>query len=198
MKNTFYWIFIFGIATVLFSSCNSRNTNNENEHSADENAAAEKPHEYYDKVFQPDTNYVFRNVNFLQSKKEVAQLEEDNGGLKLLDDAKSYLFYEVDLSSDTSRSIDYAEVKYFFDVNDALDIISVNYYIADSSDISAVNLSLNKSFTKRFGNSYIDSQNYMVWESSFNKDGIATLYEVAMKKLIQINDPGITVEYLKY
>ena len=198
LKKTNYLLPLFLILLLLSVACKSGNKPSE-EYSDDMTLPTDTTMAHFSSVFGSENDKVFRSVNFNMNKEEVKKIEaEQSESIKLVEDVKNMLFYEVDLTNDTSKAIDYAEIKYFFDVHDALDIISVNYYILDSLTIRNLSESIFQKMTRKYGDSYVDSEDYIVWESSFENEGKSTLFEVATKELTKQNDPGVTVEYLKY
>ena len=90
-------------------------------------------------------------------------------------------------------------LKYIFDNEDRLWIITVNYYIADSSRTNELFDLLNKNFSDQYGDYYIDSDGYTVWESSYlREDSSEVVYDLGIRKLIKFQDPGIQIELMRF
>ncbi len=153
---------------------------------------------YYLKIFQPYKKKVFRDIVFDYPIDSVLNIEKHND-LKLTDQKSNYLQYEYDLSIDTVKGIDYVMVKYIFDDADRLDIITVNYYIQDSLGTHNFYDQLNHSLQTEYGDYYIDSDGYTVWESAYKrKDSIDVAYDIAIRKLVKFEEPGVTIEFMRF
>ena len=191
----FIWI---GLVTTLISC----NTNNSNSASNDDDTIAidssNLSFQYYNKIFLDQSEDIFRNVNFDEDIATVKAAEE-NSNLTLAESTPDYLQFEKDLYTDTSKGIDYAMLKYIFDNEDRLWIITVNYYIADSSRTNELFDLLNKNFSDQYGDYYIDSDGYTVWESSYlREDSSEVVYDLGIRKLIKFQDPGIQIELMRF
>ncbi|MEZ5023805.1 MAG: hypothetical protein R2728_11200 [Chitinophagales bacterium] len=87
---------------------------------------------YYDNVFLPNLDDIFRAVNF-DDEIETVKNTEAGYDLELTDESDGYLQYEKDIFIDTAKGIDYVTLKYIFDSYDRLWVITLNYIIQDSS-----------------------------------------------------------------
>jgi len=153
---------------------------------------------YFETVFLPDKDKIFRDVSLDLPIGEVKDIES-NYNLSLTENKDDYLQYETDLLVDTAKGVDYVEVKYIFDDADRLDIVTVNYYIQDSSVTNSLFDYINTSFSGQYGDYYIDSDGYTVWESSYRRaDTVEVTYDIGIRKFIKINDPGITIELMRF
>ena len=153
---------------------------------------------YFTKIFKPKKNKVFRNIVFDFPLDSIMNIEKRKE-LILTDQKESYLQYEFDLSLDTIKGIDYVMVKYIFDDADRLDIITVNYYIQDSLSTHNFYDHLNHSLADQYGDYYIDSDGYTVWESSYKRsDSVDVAYDIAIRKFIKFQDPGVTIEFMRF
>lgn len=154
--------------------------------------------QYYNIIFNEAEDKVFRNVMLDMDQDTVKSIEADFD-LALSEEEAGYLQYEQDLLVDTVRGSDYVELKYIFDDADRLDIITVNYYIQDSSMTNSLFDHLYHEFSEDYGDFYIDSDGYTVWESSYYRsDSTNVAYDIAIRKFIQLNDPGITIELMRF
>jgi len=58
---------------------------------------------------------------------------------------------------------------------------------------------LNTGFNDRYGDYYIDSDGYTVWESSYKRDDtLDVVFDIGIRKLVKLNDPGITIEMMRF
>lgn len=153
---------------------------------------------YYRDIFMPEKEKVFRDVSMDLSADQVKSIESGYT-LSLTDESDEHLQYEMDLRVDTVSGVDYVEVKYIFDQQDRLDIVTVNYYIRDSLMINQLFDHLNSSFIERYGDYYIDSDGYTVWESTYQRsDTVEITYDIGIRKFTKLNDPGITIELMRF
>jgi hypothetical protein len=153
---------------------------------------------YYEKIFLPDKGKTFRDISLDLSVSAVRDVEA-RYDLDLTDESPDYLQYEMDLKVDTVNGVDYVEVKYIFDQQDRLDIVTVNYYIQDSLVVNRLFDHLNTSFIEKYGDYYLDSDGYTVWEDSYTReDEQEVTYDIGIRKFIKLNDPGITIEMMRF
>ncbi len=196
-----FFIFLL-VLSVSFSRCkdDGQNTGNKSQQKISNKTDSLIFHQriapYFTKIFDTDTTSVLRGFNFGQPQQAIKNAENER--LEFIQQSNDHLYYEFNLFDDTIGT-DYAELKYFFDSKGLLDIITVNYFINDSIIIEEFSEYLLNRFEEKYGHFYIDNDGYTVWENTYmDKDNINKKYDIAVKKLIKLNDPGLTIEYAKF
>lgn len=181
-------------AFFLIVSCKSGKSGSNQPETA-EDAMTLMVREYYEKLFMPDDEGVVRGFNFGQTQSEIEEVEKKK--LELVESNELMSFYEITLSDDTTRTIDYAEIKYFYDSNKKFDIATINYYIEDSTTNIMLFDIISKKYEEKYGHSYVDVDGYTVWTS---ENIFSSGFDIAMKmkKLLNMNEPGITLEFTKF
>jgi hypothetical protein len=151
--------------------------------------------QYFDAVFTNREKGEIRGFSFGQTQEEIESIE--NELLDLVESNDQLSFYELILSNDTTKHIDYAEIKYFYDSKKELDVATINYYIEDSTYNILLFDVISTSYEKRHGHSYTDVDGYTVWTSDKESN---SGFDIAMKmkKLLNLNEPGITIEFTKF
>ncbi|MDB5227764.1 MAG: hypothetical protein JWN78_1957 [Bacteroidota bacterium] len=136
---------------------------------------------------------VFRGVDFNVSPDELKSKEKS----KLYESTTDHLFYEFSYPKDSTPFAEYANVEYFFDENNKLDIITTDIYLSDSLQEEKLKNSLIQYYNERYGKSEMDDYAYDVWKGTFKdkKSGEKQKYTVALKPLE--NDNGVTLEYVR-
>lgn len=183
-----------------FAIACQRGGNDKAHEATTEGAGTEFPEalDYYNRVFLPEHSRVFRRVELDMEPQTVRSLE-DAGNLRLAGESPRHLQYEADLRTDSLRGSDYVDVKYVFDDQDRLDIVTVNYYIQDTALINGLFDHLHRVFGNLYGDFYIDSDGYTVWESTYKRpDSTEVVFDIGMRKLVKLNDPGITIEVMRF
>lgn len=192
---------ILAILIVLFISACKNNTSTpaDNENNQTEIIdSSDLAMQYFQRIFLPNEEGIFRNTFFDQSIDSVKVIEASSK-LSLAESSDDYLQYEEDLFVDTANGIDYATVKYIFDSEDRLWIVTINYYVQDSSRTNDLFDILNEEFTAKYNDYYIDSDGYTVWESSYKRpDSTEVVYDLGIRKLIKFEDPGIQIELMRF
>jgi len=202
MRTNYLNYFFCGLLSIAILSCADSNRPSDNGADTDVEDTNSVTHttseRYLSSVFMPESDKIFRNVN-LDMALSLVKEAEDVSGLNLTSETENYLHFEQDLNIDTLKGVDYVEVKYIFDDLDRLDIITVNYYIQDSLVNNDVFNHLNESFNEKYGDYYIDSDGYTVWESSYQRaDTLDVVFDIGIRKLVKLNDPGITIEMMRF
>lgn len=136
---------------------------------------------------------IFRHINFNLSQDEVKKIEQS----KLYESTTDHLFYEFIYPKDSSSFSEYANVQYFFNENNQLDIITADIYLNDSTQVAQAKNSFKQYYTNRYGNSALDEKGYYVWKGVFKDDQTKkeANYTVAVTELAE--EFGIKIEYLK-
>ena len=78
-----------------------------------------------------------------------------------------HLFYEFIYPKDSSAFSEYANVQYFFNENNQLDIITTDIYLNDSAQVAQTKKSFEQYYTKRYGKSERDEKGYDIWNGEF-------------------------------
>ena len=136
---------------------------------------------------------MLRGVDFNISQDELKKIEKS----KLYESTSDHLFYEFSYPKDSTPFAEYANVEYFFDENNKLDIITTDIYLSDSFQEVTLQKKFIEYYNKRYGNSKNDDYAYDVWNGSFKDKtfGAKHKYTVALKPLE--NDNGVTLEYVR-
>lgn len=183
------------LVAVFAISCNPKKNSNNNIQI--ENDIVSKTSEnYFNAIFDRDSeDGVIRGFAFGVLQKDIEATENDL--IDLIESNEQLSFYEILLSNDTTKNIDYAEIKYFYNSENKLDIATINYYVEDSLVNMLLFENISKAYEKRFGHSYVDVDGYNVWTS---ENSSASGFDIAlkMKQLLNLNEPGITLEYTKF
>jgi hypothetical protein len=186
-------------SVALISCKNKTKPNEENAEGMEMTDSLKQVYDYYNQLLSSkSSDGIFRNVHFDQPIAAVKE-SESSANLTLTDEEKDFLQYELDLLVDTSVGNDYAMLKYLFDQEDRLYVVTLNYYIQDTSKTNALFDVLSQKFTDKYEDYYIDSDGYTVWESEYKRpDSSIVIYDIAIRKLIMFEEPGITVEYMRF
>ncbi|MBK6276139.1 MAG: hypothetical protein IPF58_16290 [Saprospirales bacterium] len=148
---------------------------------------------YFTNFFTGTDDDILRNVNFNVSLDEVKKIEQ----AKLYETTADHLFYEFIYPKDSSAFSEYANVQYFFNENNQLDIITTDIYLNDSAQVAQTKKSFEQYYTKRYGKSERDEKGYDIWNGEFTdtKTKKDFNYSVALTELEE--EVGIKIEYLK-
>lgn len=191
---------VLAILTILLAYACKSDSSQTNNHKKDIPVvdSTDIAYQYYQRIFLPEEDDIFRKVGFDQTIESV-KAAEANGNLTLSEESEDFLQYEEDLFVDTAQGIDYAMLKYIFDSEDRLWIITVNYYIQDSTKTNDLFDLLNEQFTEEYDDYYIDSDGYTVWESEYKRpDSTVVAYDLGIRKLLKFEDPGIQIELMRF
>jgi len=177
------------IPILLFSGCTFRDTKN-----------IQLPDNIYiSSVFLDFNHQVFRHIGFNESRSDI--LKKEKGKLNLKDTLENALFYEYVFPKDATsyKSLDYAEISYFFK-EDKLDIITVTFYIAVEENMDTISAVLSKIYNEKYGKSYSDQEKYLVWDASYEKNRRTTIkYDIAIKKQkVPYEDTKLLIEFMRY
>ena len=200
MQARFSYLSVLCVMLFITASCSNSTDKGNNTDTSSQADTSDRSlsQNYFSEVFLPEKKMAFREVSLDMDLKSVKIKETDNG-FNLSGETDNYLHYEKDLNIDTTKGFDYVEVKYIFDDLDRLDIITINYYIQDSLITDDLFNHLNTSLSNRYGDYYIDSDGYTVWESSYKRsDTIDVVFDIGIRKLVKLNDPGITIEMMRF
>lgn len=167
----------------IFSSCQ----HNTKEH-------AESP--YFTAFFTGNEEAILRDINFNITPDEVKKIELS----KLYETTTDHLFYEFSYPTDSTAFSEYANVQYFFNENNLLDIITADIYLNDTIQQENLKNSITDYYNQRFGDAEENANNFPTWTSSFKDKSLDKKlpYSITLKKLDdELDDEaiGLTVEY---
>ena len=172
------------VAPFLFSSC---------QHD-DKKSDLEDASPYFTNFFTGNDEAVLRDISFNMNPDEVKKVEPS----KLYETTADHLFFEFSYPTDSTAFSEYANVQYFFNENNQLDIITADIYLNDSIQEQKLRNTLTQYYNKRYGNPDADDNNVSVWSDSYKdlKTNTKLNYSIAIKDL-EDDDFGVSIEYLK-
>lgn len=179
-------LFLILCSLLCFSSCH---LNNKKE---DLNNASP----YFTAFFTGNEASVLRNINFNMNSDEVKRIEPS----KLFESTSDHLFYEFSFPTDSTAFSEYANIQYFFNENNQLDVISNHIYLNDTLQQNKLEKTLTLYFNEKLGDSEINADKEAFWTSTFKDISNRKKYNytVSVKDLEDDQDDkaiGITVEY---
>lgn len=156
-------------------------------------ASIENASPYFSNFFTGNEEAVLRGIQFNSTQDELKKQEK----AKLYETTPDHLFYEFSYPKDSTAFSEYANIQYFFNENNQLDIIIAEIYLNDSTQEQQLKNNLTDYYNQRFGNPDKDEQEHEVWTGYFTD---ATLdkkipYSVAMKEMN--GEFGIGIEYVR-
>lgn len=177
-----YIVFLFSILFVITSCQHNRYRD-----------AVKNPSPYFTHFFTGSEENVLRDVNFNSTQDELKKTEKS----RLFESTADHLFYEFSYPTDSTAFSEYANVQYFFNEDNQLDIITADIFLNDSLQENQLKNNLNEYYNLRFGSPETDDYDHNVWKGSFKdaKSDKKYNYTVALKELT--GDYGITVEYVR-
>ncbi len=170
------------LLVILFTSCRNEN-----------NIEISNPTIYFNEIITNEKNAIFKNINFDFTLDDVKKT--DNA--QLYEATAEHLFYSYNFPKDSSQFIEYTDIKYFFDEDNILKIITATVYLNDSIQEAKLLENLKEYYTIKYGDTKVDDYSYDNWEAtadSKNKKG-KYYYNIAIKKLE--NEYGVTIELLR-
>lgn len=191
-------IYIFLVSICLYSCKSDSSKANANNDQSTTEASSDFITSYYENIFLPNLDDIFRAVNF-DDEIETVKKTEASYDLELTDESDGYLQYEKDIFIDTAKGIDYVTLKYIFDSYDRLWVVTLNYIIQDSAKTTELFDHLNTTFNDKYGDYYFDRDGFTVWESSYKRsDSVEVVYDLGVRKLLKFDDPGIQIELMRF
>ncbi|MFN8284015.1 MAG: hypothetical protein U0U67_12420 [Chitinophagales bacterium] len=148
---------------------------------------------YFTNFITGSEDAILRNINFNLTEDEVKKIEPS----KLYESTADHLFYEFIYPKDSTAFSEYANVQYFFNENNQLDIITADIYLNDSAQVAHTKNSFEQYYTKRYGSAEQDEKGYNIWNGEFKdaKTNKEANYTIAVTELEE--EVGIKIEYLK-
>jgi hypothetical protein len=92
-------------------------------------ATIENASPYFSNFFTGNEDAVLRGIQFNCTPDELKKLEK----AKLYESTPDHLFYEFSYPKDSTTFSEYANIQYFFNENNQLDIIIAEIYLNDST-----------------------------------------------------------------
>ena len=148
---------------------------------------------YFTNLFTGNEDAVFRGINFNETVDAVKKAEK----AKLYESTTDHLFYEFTYPKDSTAFSEYANVQYFFNEENQLDIIITDIYLTDSIQETKLKNTLTEYYNQRFDAADEDEYEYPVWKASFEdkKADKKYNYTIALKEVS--DDFGVTLEYMR-
>ena len=170
------------LLTILLFSCNRT-----------EKIEVSNPITYFEALITDDKDAIFKNINFDFTIDDVANAEKS----KQYDSTETYLAYSYDFPKDTSKFIEYADIKYFFDEQKILKIITANIYLNDSIQEIQLLENFKEYYTHKYGSAKLDDYQYYTWDATADSKNTKGKYyfNIGIKKLD--GDYGVALELLR-
>lgn len=151
------------------------------------------PSPFFTNFFTGSEENVLRDVNFNISQDELKKIEKS----KLYESTPDHLFYEFSFPTDSTSFSEYANVQYFFNEDNELDIMTADIYLNDSSQQEKLNHTLTDYYNLRFGNPEKDENDHSVWKAKYRdkKTDKKINYSIALKELE--DEYGVSLEYVR-
>ncbi len=175
-KNIQYLFFSF----VFFIACKS------------DKIVIKNPTVFFQELITDDKNAIFKNINFDFSKDDVIDAEKS----QQYDATESHLAYSYNFPKDTSKFVEYADIKYFFE-HSVLKIITVNIYLNDSVQEAQLLDNFNEYYTQKYDAPKLDEYNYYSWDATADSKTTKGKYyfNIGIKKLE--GEYGLALEFLR-
>lgn len=148
---------------------------------------------YFSSLFMPNENTVFRKTVFNLTPEEVRKIET----AKLFESAADHLFYEYTFPKDSTTFSEYANVQYFFNELNQLDIITTDIYLNDSLQEKQLKNTLTEYFQQTLGDTENDENNQLVWTASLKdaKTNKSYQYNISLKEIP--DEFGVSLEFVR-
>lgn len=170
-------------ALFLLYSCRNNQTKNEIQNASP----------YFKAFITGDEKYVLRDINFNLTSEEIKEKETS----KLYEETPDHLFYEFSFPTDSTAFSEYANIQYFFNENNQLDIIIADIYMNDSIQENILRNNLTDYFNYKYGTQVKNDDDQEVWKGTFldDKSNKSYYYTIDIKKLE--DDFGVSLEYVR-
>lgn len=148
---------------------------------------------YFTYLLTENEEAVFRGIDFNKNADDVKKIEK----AKLYETTTDHLFYEVSFPKDSTQFAEYANVQYFFNENNQLDIIIADVFLADTLQENKLKNTLSTYFNQKFESVESKEFDYPVWSAEFDdkKTDKTYNYTITLKDLSE--DIGVTIEYIR-
>jgi hypothetical protein len=148
---------------------------------------------YFINLFSGNVTTLFRNQNFNSSLDEVKKIETS----KLYESTADHLFYEFSYPKDSTPFLEYANIQYFFNEKNELDIITSDIFLSDSIQVLNLRNSLTQYFIKLYGNAEKNENGYDIWKSEFDDKKLNKKFPFTVAINDLTDEYGIKLEYLR-
>lgn len=148
---------------------------------------------YFTDLITDNPEGIFKNVNFDFTIDDVKATEN----AQLYEATDDHLFYSYNFPKDTSLFVEYADIKYFFDENKILKIISTTIYLNDSIQETGLLQNFHDYYTEKYGDDKTDDYKYSTWNATAESKSTKGKYyfNIGLKELG--NEYGVTLELLR-
>lgn len=162
-------------------------------HHDDHKNAVQDASPYFTHFMTGSEDYVLRNIGFNLTPEELKKKETS----KLYEETPDHLFYEFSFPTDSTAFSEYANIQYFFNENNQLDIITADIYMNDSTQENKLRNNLTQYYNLRYGSPEKDENDQEVWKGSYEdkKTSQSYPYSVDIKDLD--DDYGVSIEYVR-
>jgi hypothetical protein len=145
---------------------------------------------YFTHFYSGNDDAVLRDINFNMSPDDVKKTET----CKLYEHTPDHLFYEFSFPTDSTAFSEYANVQYFFNENNQLDIITADIYLNDSIQQAGLKNTLTTYFNERYETAD-DANTYSVWEGTYTDKNTNKDYDYTISLKNIEDDFGVSIEY---
>lgn len=148
---------------------------------------------YFTNLFTGKEDAVFRGINFNETSDGVKKAEK----AKLYESTSDHLFYEFTYPKDSTLFSEYANIQYFFNEENQLDIITADIYLTDSVQELKLKNTLTQYYNLRFEADEENESEYPVWKATFEDVNADKKYNYSIS-LKEVNDDfGVSLEYMR-
>lgn len=180
IKNIF-WLLAFSF--FLFTSCKHEKYKE----------TLKDPSPFFTNLFTGNEDAVFRGINFNETSDAVKKMEK----AKLYESTSDHLFYEFTYPKDVTPFSEYANIQYFFNEENQLDIITTDIYLTDSIQEIKLKNTLTQYYNMRFKEEDENESEYPVWKATYEdiKNDKNYNYTISLKEVS--DDFGVSLEYMR-
>jgi hypothetical protein len=171
-------------SVILLQSCWNKNHSN----------SLENPSPYFKNFMPGNEDAVLRNIGFNVSPEEIKKMETS----KLYEETPDHLFYEYSFPTDSTPFSEYANIQYFFNEENQLDIITADIYMSDSLQENKLRNNLTDYFNHRYGSASKEDNGEEVWNGKYKDKNTNSTYKYTVDiKDLEDNDYGVSIEYVR-
>lgn len=174
-------IFAILIAGLSFSACE------QTQYTKD----ISNPSPYFINLVEGFDKSVFHGVDLCLSQDDVRKREK----AQLYERTADHLFYNYVFPRDSTAFSEYADIQYFFDKNNTVEIITTNIFLNDSLQQDQLLQNFTQYFNNRYGDSKPDDYGYQVWNGTLETDAQDWDYSIGLTPMT--DEYGLTIEYLR-
>lgn len=174
-------IILFIVVVVSIYACNNHNK---------KHSKSNLPYIAY--LFQGNDKNVFRNIDFNTSIDVVKKTETS----KLFDATTDHLFYELTFPKDSTTFSEYANLQYFFNENNKLDIIIADVFFADSTQQTIFFSDLLSYFDDNFDKQDNNDTDYPIWKATFKDPSTEKEFDYTIALKEKKDENAVSIEYM--